>query len=54
MGQLKPKFHVEYGKKVYSNAVLRYCQPPGAGSFSRDFTINVSPQCRAFSRALKT
>ena len=26
----------------------------GAGAFSRDFTINLSPQCRAFSRALKT
>ena len=24
------------------------------GTFSRDFTINLSPQCRAFSRALKT
>ena len=24
------------------------------GPFSRDFTINLSPQCRAFSRALKT
>ena len=28
--------------------------PEGAGSFSSDFTINLSPQCRAFSRALKT
>ena len=26
----------------------------GTGAFSRDFTINLSPQCRAFSRALKT
>ena len=26
----------------------------GAGAFSRDFTINLSLQCRAFSRALKT
>ena len=26
----------------------------GAGAFSRDFTINLFPQCRAFSRALKT
>ena len=34
--------------------VLHYCQPPGAGAFSRDFTINLSPQCRGFSRALKT
>ena len=42
-----------------SFVVLHYCQPPvgGGGSllaFSRDFTINLSPQCRAFSRALKT
>ena len=41
-----------------SFVVLHYCQPPGggggAGAFSRDFTINLSPQCRAFSRALKT
>ena len=26
----------------------------GAGAFSRDFTINLSPQCRELSRALKT
>ena len=26
----------------------------GAGAFSRDFTVNLSPQFRAFSRALKT
>ena len=26
----------------------------GGGAFSMDFTINLSPQCRAFSRALKT
>ena len=26
----------------------------GARPFCRDFTINLSPQCRAFSRALKT
>ena len=24
------------------------------GAFSRDFTTNLSPQCRAFNRALKT
>ena len=35
--------------------VRHYCQPPRETSaFSRDFTINSSPQCRAFSRALKT
>ena len=26
----------------------------GAGAFSRDFIINLSPQCRALSKALKT
>ena len=26
----------------------------GEGAFSRDFTINLSRQCKAFSRALKT
>ena len=26
----------------------------GGGALSRDFTINLYPQCRAFSRALKT
>ena len=26
----------------------------GAGAFSRDFTTNMTPQCRAFSRTLKT
>ena len=25
----------------------------GMGAFSRDFTANLAPQCRAFSRALK-
>ena len=25
----------------------------GAGAFSRDFTTNLAPQCRAFNRALK-
>ena len=30
------------------------CVCRGGEAFSRDFTINLSPQCRAFSRALKT
>ena len=30
---------------------FEYCQPLGAGAFCRVFTTNVSPQCRAFSRA---
>ena len=25
-----------------------------AGAFSRDFTIDISPQCKAFTRALQT
>ena len=33
--------------------VPHYCQPPGAGALSRDFTTNLAPQCRAFSGALK-
>ena len=28
--------------------------PRGGGAFSKDFAINLSPQCRAFSRVLKT
>ena len=24
---------------------------PGSGAFSRDFPVNLSPQCRAFTRA---
>ena len=40
--------------KLYrSFVVIYYCQPPGAGAFSRYFTTNLSLQCRAFSRALK-
>ena len=26
---------------------IHYCQTPGAGAFSRDFTVNLTPQCRA-------
>ena len=53
-----------------SFVVLHYCQPPRGGggawrgaagggrravaAFSRDFTINLSPQCRAFGRVLRT
>ena len=61
-GPIEAKFYVEppwdKGRKfiqmVQVIVVLHYCQPPGAGAFSRDFTINLTPQCRAFSRALKT
>ena len=61
-GQIEAKFHVERpwdrGRKFIQMPqvifVLHYCQPPGAGAFSSAFTINLSPQWRAFSRALKT
>ena len=36
-----------------SFVVLHNYQSPGAGAFSRDFTTNLVPQGRAFSRALK-
>ena len=35
-----------------SFVLIYYCQPPMGGAFSRDFTTNLTPQCRAFSRAL--
>ena len=65
LGQLKPNFMWNFhgiGEQSLfkwfrwgsrSSVVLHYCQPPGLGAFSRDFTINLFPQCRAFSRALK-
>ena len=43
--------------KAYSNdlghLLIVIIDNPGAGAFSRDFTANLAPQCRAFSRALK-
>ena len=36
-----------------SCSLFKFCQPPGAGPFSGDFTTNLARQCRAFSRALK-
>ena len=62
LGQLKPNFMwnlhgigkeslFKWSRKL---VVLHYCQPPGGGAFSRDLIINLSPQCRTFSRALKT
>ena len=64
LGQLKPNFiwH-QHGieekmeslfKWFRSFFVIHYCQTPGAGAFSKDFTTNLAPQCRAFSRALKS
>ena len=38
---------------VSSCSLFKFCQPPGAGDFSGDFTTNLARQCRAFSRALK-
>ena len=40
-------------KWLRSFVVSHYCQPPGAGAFCSDFTTNLTPQCRAFTRALK-
>ena len=47
------------GEEVYSNGpghllLVIIVNLQGAGAFSRGFTINLSPQCMAFSRALKT
>ena len=55
---VQAKFHVEppwdrRGKFIQMVQVI-IVNLQGAGAFCRDFTINVSPQCRAFSRALKT
>ena len=62
-GPIEAKFHVEppwdRGRKLIQ-MVQVIClssllsTSAGAGAFSRDFTINLSPQCRAFSRALRT
>ena len=58
-GPIEAKFPVE-PTWVYSNGpghllfFIIVNLREGAGAFSRDFTINLSPQCRAFSRALKT
>ena len=58
LGQLKPNFiwnRHGIGKKVYSNGpghmlffiIVNLRGGWGGGAFSRDFTINLSPQCRA-------
>ena len=38
-------------KVICCNSLL---SAPGPGAFSRDFTTNLAPQCRDFSRALKS
>ena len=66
-GPIEAKFHVEppwdRGRKfiqmVQVGVQVICCSSllstsVGVGAFSRDFTINLSPQCRAFNRALKT
>ena len=62
-GPTEAKFHVEppwdRGRKFIQMVQVICCSSllstsGGAGAFSRDFTINLSPQFRAFSRALKT
>ena len=60
--QLKPNFMWNLhgiGEKVYSNGpghllFFIIVNLRGAGVFNRDFTINLSPQCQVFNRALKT
>ena len=57
-GPTAAKFHVEppwdRGRKFIQMVQVIIVNLLGAGAFCRGFTINVSPQCRAFSRALKT
>ena len=53
MHKLKPFSHVSVSSEQLLDVIQHYCQPPGAGFFSGDFTINLAPQCRAFNRALK-
>ena len=61
-GPVEAKFHVEppldRGRKFIQMVHVICCSSllstsGEAGPFSMDFTINLSPQCRAFSRALK-
>ena len=62
-GPAEAKFNAESpwdrGRKFFSNGpghllFFIIVNLQGAGAFGRDFTINSSPQCMAFSRALKT
>ena len=61
-GPTEAKFHVappwDRGRKFIQMVHVICCSSllstsVGAGDFSSDFTINLSPQRRAFSRALK-
>ena len=36
-----------YSLEQLPAVVPHYCQPPGCHAFSRDFTTNLTPQCRA-------
>ena len=61
-GPIEAKLYVEppwdRGRKLIQMVQVICCSllstSRGAGAFSREFTINLSPQCRAFSRALQT
>ena len=53
MQKFEPLSHILVSSEQLPAVVPHYCQPPGPGSFSRDFTTNLTPQCRAFSGALK-
>ena len=57
-GPIEAKFHVEppwdMGRKFIQMVQVIIVNLRRTGAFCRDFTINVSPQCMAFSSALKT
>ena len=42
----EPRIHEELSRDIFN--------PHRAGAISRNFTINMSPQCRAFTSALQT
>ena len=62
--EIQAPSHILASSEQLPAVVPHYCQPPGAGAFSRDLTLrciciclclttNLTPQCRAFSGALK-
>ena len=53
MHKMRPFSHVSVSSEQLPAVVPRYCQPLGAGAFSRGFTKTLARHCRAFRRALK-
>lgn len=45
--------HVLVSSEQLRTVVPHYFSPRGAGTFTRDFTANLAPQCRAFTSALE-